>query len=103
MIGVAKRTCTSHRPARLVPVAASCGGHLEANLQSLIERLKANRYRAPAVRRVHIPKAGRRDETRPLGIPSFEDKLLLRPVVMLLEAAVAFRRPRQVPAGPGLP
>jgi RNA-directed DNA polymerase len=38
------------------------------------------------VRRVHIPKAGSATETRPLGIPTFEDKVLQRAVVMVLEA-----------------
>lgn len=57
---------------------------LEANLRSLLERAKSGQYRAPAVRRVHIPKA--RGGTRPLGIPTFEDKVLQRAVAMLLEA-----------------
>jgi RNA-directed DNA polymerase len=38
------------------------------------------------VRRVHTPKAGSATGTRPLGIPSFEDKVLQRAVVMVLEA-----------------
>jgi group II intron reverse transcriptase/maturase len=37
------------------------------------------------VRRVHIPK-GTRGDTRPIGIPTFEDKVLQRAVVMVLEA-----------------
>jgi len=59
----------------------------------------SGRYRAPAVRRVHIPK-GKGRETRPIGIPTrhgtdlqrepdiraFEDKVLQRAVVMALEA-----------------
>jgi RNA-directed DNA polymerase len=59
--------------------------NLEANLGSLLERAKSGAYRAPPVRRVHIPKAGSADETRPLGIPTFEDKVLQRAVVMVLE------------------
>ena len=38
------------------------------------------------MRRVHIPKGGSTTETRPLGIPTLEDKLLQRAVVMLLES-----------------
>jgi RNA-directed DNA polymerase len=59
--------------------------NLEANLQSLLDRAKSGTYRAPPVRRVHIPKAGSTSETRPIGIPTLEDKVLQRAVVMLLE------------------
>jgi len=58
---------------------------LEGNLQSLLDRAKSGTYKAPPVRRVHIPKGGSTTETRPLGIPTLEDKLLQRAVVMLLE------------------
>ena len=57
---------------------------LEKNLQSLLDRFKSGRYRAPPVRRVHILKDDGRSE-RPIGIPTFEDKALQRAVVMLLE------------------
>jgi group II intron reverse transcriptase/maturase len=59
---------------------------LEGNLRSLLDRAKSGAYQAPPVRRVHIPKAGSATETRPLGIPTFEDKVLQRAVVMVLEA-----------------
>lgn len=58
--------------------------NLEANLQSLLSRAKSGTYRAPPVRRVHIPK-GDGSTTRPIGIPAFEDKVLQRAVAMLLE------------------
>jgi len=57
---------------------------LGANLRSLLERAKSGTYFAPPVRRVHIPK-GTGGETRPIGIPSFEDKVLQRAVQMVLE------------------
>ena len=59
--------------------------NLEANLQSLLDRAKSATYRAPPVRRVYISKAGSATETRPIGIPTLEDKVLQRGVVMLLE------------------
>ena len=64
--------------------AAAYAEHLEDNLQDLLNRAKSGRYRAPAVRRVHIPK-GQKGQTRPIGVPSFEDKLLQRAVAMVLE------------------
>ena len=60
--------------------------NLMGNLQGLLDRAKSGTYVAPPVRRVHIPKAGSPGETRPLGIPTFEDKLLQRAVLMVLEA-----------------
>ncbi len=58
---------------------------LEDNLASLLDRAKSGRYWAPPVRRVHIPK-GDGAETRPIGIPTFEDKVLQRAVAMVIEA-----------------
>jgi RNA-directed DNA polymerase len=61
------------------------GQDLEGNLQCLLDRAKSGTYQAPPVRRVHIPKGGSSTETRPIGIPTLEDKVLQRAVVMLLE------------------
>ena len=63
---------------------AEYGANLESNLRDLIDRVKSGRYVAPPVRRVHIPK-GDGKETRPIGVPTVEDKLVQRAVVMLLE------------------
>jgi RNA-directed DNA polymerase len=65
--------------------AAAYDANLPGNLQSLRDRAKSGTYRAPPVRRVHIPKGPGSVETRPLGIPTFEDKVLQRAVVMALE------------------
>jgi group II intron reverse transcriptase/maturase len=64
--------------------AADYEANLKENLRSLLNRAKSGTYRAPPVRRVHIPK-GTGGDTRPIGIPTFEDKVLQRAVVMLLE------------------
>jgi group II intron reverse transcriptase/maturase len=58
---------------------------LEANLTELLEQFKTGSYRAPAVRRVHIPKEGAQNKTRPIGIPTLSDKVLQRAVLMVLE------------------
>lgn len=57
---------------------------LEDRLASLLDRFKSGSYFAPPVRRVEIPKGDGR--TRPIGIPTFEDKVLQRAVTMVLEA-----------------
>jgi group II intron reverse transcriptase/maturase len=62
---------------------AGYGENLEANLVSLETRAKDGTYRAPPAKRVHIPK--NETETRPIGMPTVEDKVLERAVVMVLE------------------
>jgi RNA-directed DNA polymerase len=65
--------------------AADYEANLRDNLQALLDRAKSGTYRAPPVRRVRIPKGTGTTETRPIGIPTFEDKVLQRAVVMALE------------------
>lgn len=56
--------------------------NLSNNIESLQSRLFEGRYKAPPVRRVEIPRGDGR--TRPLGIPTIEDRLLQRAVGRLL-------------------
>jgi len=65
--------------------AADYEADLAANLRSLLDRAKSGSYRAPPVRRVHISKGPGSSETRPIGIPTLEDKVLQRAIVMLLQ------------------
>jgi len=65
--------------------AAEYEGDLRGNLEDLLGRFKTGGYKAPPVRRVHIPK-GDGSKTRPIGIPTLEDKVLQRAVSMVLEA-----------------
>jgi len=57
---------------------------LEANIRSLVERVKNKRYRAKLVRRCYIPKENGKE--RPLGIPALEDRLLQLACAKLLSA-----------------
>lgn len=61
------------------------GENLEANLRSLLERFKSGTYKAPPVKRVYIPKGDGKSQ-RPLGVPTFEDRVLQRAVSMILDA-----------------
>jgi group II intron reverse transcriptase/maturase len=54
-------------------------------LLSLHDRFKSGQYQAPPVRRSYVPKGDGR-KTRPIGVPTFEDKVLQRAVTMVLEA-----------------
>lgn len=50
------------------------GNNLDNNLENLINKMKAFSYKPQAVRRTYIPKSN--GKLRPLGIPSYEDKLV---------------------------
>ena len=73
------------RPGNMTPGVD--GGTIDgtgmARIQALIADLKASRYTPQPVRRVYIPKAN--GKMRPIGIPSFEDKLLQTVMKFILE------------------
>ena len=55
-----------------------------AKIKSIIDDLRHERYRWTPVRRVYVPK--KNGKMRPLGLPSFSDKLLQEVIRSLLEA-----------------
>lgn len=63
--------------------AQAYGAHLDANLKDVHARLRDRRYQPPPLRRAWIPKASGAE--RPIGIPTFEDKIVQRAVADLLE------------------
>ena len=57
--------------------------NLSENLRELENRIKSGRYQAPPVRRSYVPK--NENEKRPIGIPSYEDKIAQKAIAMVLE------------------
>jgi group II intron reverse transcriptase/maturase len=62
---------------------SSLDGFSEERINRIVAALKSGEYRFAPVRRVHIPKSN--GKTRPLGIPSGDDKLVQEVVRMILE------------------
>ena len=60
--------------------------NLDENLKALIGRMKRMAYRPGPLRRVLIPKEGKPNATRPLGISNFEDKLVQKMMQRILES-----------------
>ena len=58
--------------------------NMEENLNSLVDRLKAKRFRPIPARRVYIPKGG--GEFRPLGISAIENKIVERGITWILQS-----------------
>ena len=80
-----RQTRKSSAPGVDEVTAKEYAANLDANLADLLDRFKSGRYYAPPVRRVYIPK-GDGKSVRPIGIPTFEDRVLQRAVTMVLEA-----------------
>jgi RNA-directed DNA polymerase len=79
-----RRTRKDSAPGVDQVTAKQYAEHLEENLRDLHERLRDNRYVAPPVARVWIEKED--GKKRPISKPCFEDKVVQRAVVMILEA-----------------
>jgi group II intron reverse transcriptase/maturase len=79
-----RRTRKSSAPGIDGVTAEQYAENLESNLESLHEQLRSGRYQAPPVERVWLEKDD--GKKRPIGKPTFEDKIVQRAVVMLLEA-----------------
>lgn len=62
------------------------GENLDTNLEGLVMQMKRMAYRPKPVRQVNIPKEGRRNTTRPLGISNFEDKIVQKMMQKVLES-----------------
>jgi group II intron reverse transcriptase/maturase len=78
-----RRTNKSSAPGCDGVTAADYAEHLDDNLRDLHERLRSGRYIPPPVERTWLPKDD--GSQRPIGKPTFEDKIVQRAVSMLLE------------------
>ena len=61
-------------------------GFSEAKIDSIIKALADETYQPMSVRRTYIQKKNNRKKLRPLGIPTFTDKLVQEVLRMILEA-----------------
>ena len=66
------------------PCSETADGMSEAKIGEIIAAMRGERYRFAPVRRVYIPK--KNGKLRPLGLPSWSDKLVGEVVRLLLEA-----------------
>lgn len=78
------RTNKSSAPGIDNETGKEYAANLEKNLQDLHERLRGGRYKAPPVKRAWIAKED--GKQRPLGMPTFEDKVVQRAVHMLMSS-----------------
>ena len=71
-----------------VTIASIADGGVDgvrAFLDALAEQLRETTYRPRPLRRVHIPKPGKPGQTRPLGIPTVADRVVMTAAKLVLE------------------
>ena len=68
-----------------VSIDAIEGAGVRVFLEDLAAQLRAGRYRPQPLRRVHIPKPGKQGQTRPLGIPTVRDRVVMSAARIVLE------------------
>jgi group II intron reverse transcriptase/maturase len=78
------QTCKTSAPGIDRVTAQEYAAHLEENLCDLYDRLRSGGYQAPPVERVWLDKED--GKKRPIGKPTFEDKMVQRAVALLLGA-----------------
>lgn len=74
------------KPSQMTPASdgSTIDGMSLERINKLIEKLRNKTYQPTPLRRVNIPK--KNGKTRPISIPSFEDKLVQEIIRMILEA-----------------
>ena len=65
--------------------------HLLVETRRLAGQISGQHYRPEAVRRVHIPKPGRPNETRPLGIPTVRDRVVQKAILNVIEPILDYQ------------
>src|SRR5256712_836740 len=83
-LGSERQTSTSSAAGIAGVTAQQYAEHLDENWRDVHERLRSGRYQAAPVERVWRAKDD--GGQRPIGKPTFEDKMVQRAVAMLLEA-----------------